>query len=125
MGIGIDKIEFEDMNDCIAHFRKIWKVPAELDDSVFHCFIEDFMNNPAKYEMTDEEKAKINFKKIPRPTFAADPIIHEGKVEIYNTPEEIAEVQAKTQYPEINPMDILSPELAEELLSKNKNLCQD
>jgi len=120
MGLGIDKTEFESMNECIAHFRRIWNVPKELDDSVFHVFIEDVLNNPAKYELSDEEKAKINFKKLPRPTFVAEPIVHEGKVEIYNTPEEIAEVQARTQYPEINPMELLSPEVAEKLIEENK-----
>jgi hypothetical protein len=123
MGVGIDKTEFESMEECIAHFKKIWKVPEELDDSVFHCFIEDFLKNPEKYELSDEDKEKINFKKPPRPTFVKDPIVHEGKVEIYNTPEEIAEVQARTKYPEINPMDLLSAEVAEKLIAeREKNL---
>ena len=125
MGVGLDKTEFESMKECIDHFRRIWKVPTELDDSVFYCMIEDAINNPAKYEISEEEKAKIDFKKIPRPKFEKDPIVHEGKVEIYNTPEEIAEVQARTKYPEINPMEILSPEVAEELIAQNKSLCQD
>jgi hypothetical protein len=118
MGVGIDKTEFESMDDCISHFRKIWNVPAELDDSVFHVFIEDVLKNPAKYELSEEEKAKIDFRKRPRPTFVKDPIIHEGKVEIYNTPEEIAEVQARTQYPEINPLELLDEKTAEALIAQ-------
>jgi hypothetical protein len=121
MGVGIDKTEFESMEDCIKHFKTIWKVPAELDDSVFHTFIEAALKNPEKYELSEEEKASINFKKLPRPTFVQEPIVHEGKVEIYNTPEEIAEVQARTQYPELNPMEILSPELAEKMIAE-KNI---
>jgi hypothetical protein len=81
-------------------------------------FIEDVLKNPAKYELSEEEKAAIDFKKKPRPTFMKDPIIHEGKVEIYNTPEEIAEVQARTQYPEINPLELLDEETAEKLIAQ-------
>ena len=118
MGVGIEKTEFESMDDCIKHFRMLWNVPSELDDSVFHVFIEDVLKNPAKYELSDEDKAKIDFSKKPRPTFMKDPIIHEGKVEIYNTPEEIAEVQARTKYPEINPLELLDEETAEKLIAQ-------
>ena len=124
MAVGIDKTEFESMDDCIKHFKSIWKVPDELDDSVFHVFIEDALKHPEKYELSEEDKAAINFKKLPRPTFVQEPIIHEGKVEIYNTPEESAEVQARTHYPEINPMELLSPDEAERMiaLASEKNL---
>jgi hypothetical protein len=118
MAVGIEKTEFESMDECIKHFRTLWNVPSELDDSVFHVFIEDVLKNPAKYELSEEEKAKIDFKKKPRPTFTKDPIIHEGKVEIYNTPEEIAEVQARTHYPEINPLELLDEETAEKLIAQ-------
>ncbi len=124
MGVGLEKYEFESTQECIDHFRKLWNVPKELDDSVFHVFIEDFMKNPEKYELSDEEKQGIDFKKKPRPKFEKDPIIHEGKVELYNTPEEIAEVQARTQYPEINPMELLSKETAEKLIEETKKLAE-
>jgi len=110
----IDRTQFSSMQECIDHFRKVWNVPKELEDQVFQLFIEDFISKGKEHWDTIDTSIDIYSKK-PRPTFTDD-IIHEGKVQIYNTPEEIAEVERNTKYLEINPLELLDEETAQKLI---------